>query len=93
MNDLCGKVVIVVPCFNEFRRLDFIAFRTFAEQRPSVHFLLVNDGSKDTTATMAEKYLSRTSLHWQVIRQVNRGPSAARNLGWRAAKALLQTWS
>jgi len=44
------RVVVVVPCFNEARRLDRDAFARFLQEAdPGVRLLLVNDGSTDRT--------------------------------------------
>lgn len=45
---------IVVPCFNEAKRLDGPAFRAFAEQHADVRFLFVDDGSRDDTKQALE---------------------------------------
>lgn len=42
------KTCIVVPCFNEEKRLDISAFVKFLEEKP-LDFIFVNDGSKDAT--------------------------------------------
>ncbi len=42
-------VTIVVPCYNEARRLRADAFRAFATSHSCVRFLFVNDGSTDDT--------------------------------------------
>jgi len=42
--------VVVVPCYNEERRLDPPAFRRFARSTADVRFVFVNDGSTDGTA-------------------------------------------
>ena len=44
-----GETLLVVPCFNEARRLPGDAFRAFCARTPSVDFLFVNDGSTDAT--------------------------------------------
>lgn len=41
--------LIVVPCFNEFARLDEYGFCSFASSNHDFAFLFVNDGSSDTT--------------------------------------------
>lgn len=45
MND----VIIVVPCYNEARRLQTERFLRCLDERPQVSFLFVNDGSTDDT--------------------------------------------
>jgi glycosyltransferase involved in cell wall biosynthesis len=43
------RVVLVVPCFNEERRLDLDAFRNFTLAGHQLECLFVNDGSRDGT--------------------------------------------
>jgi glycosyltransferase involved in cell wall biosynthesis len=47
MNTTCA---VVVPCYNEARRLDITAFRDFLRASPHITFVMVNDGSTDGTA-------------------------------------------
>jgi dolichyl-phosphate beta-glucosyltransferase len=42
-------VAIVVPCYNEARRLDLTAFSAFLMKAPHLRFVFVNDGSQDKT--------------------------------------------
>ena len=46
--------IVVVPCYNEAARLDTSAFREFAARHDAVHFLFVDDGSRDATAQLLE---------------------------------------
>lgn len=48
------RLIVVVPCFNEERRLPVDAFRTFASDAAQVEFLLVNDGSSDGTSRVLD---------------------------------------
>ena len=41
--------IIVVPCYNEETRFPLDYFTSFVDANPSIHFLLVNDGSTDNT--------------------------------------------
>jgi dolichyl-phosphate beta-glucosyltransferase len=41
--------IIVIPCYNEDRRLPIEEFRSFADKSPKTRFLLVDDGSRDGT--------------------------------------------
>ena len=44
-----AEATIVVPCFNESRRLPADRFRDFLAAEKSIRFVLVNDGSRDDT--------------------------------------------
>lgn len=50
------KTCIIIPCYNESERLDFIAFDTFLNNETRVDFLFCNDGSTDNTAGLIEKF-------------------------------------
>jgi glycosyltransferase involved in cell wall biosynthesis len=54
------RVTVVVPCYNEERRLDTRAFADFVGRDSAVDFLFVNDGSKDATADVLHQ-LSNTA--------------------------------
>ena len=47
-------VTIVVPCYNEEKRLDPAAFLRMARAHPEIRFLLVNDGSTDGTQALLD---------------------------------------
>ncbi|HTN16295.1 MAG TPA: glycosyltransferase [Chitinophagaceae bacterium] len=46
---------IIVPCYNEFRRLEASKFHEFALQHPEFHIWFVNDGSKDETLSLLQQ--------------------------------------
>jgi glycosyltransferase involved in cell wall biosynthesis len=48
------RVIIVVPCYNEERRLPVEAFRQFRSETTKVEFCFVNDGSRDGTLRLLE---------------------------------------
>ena len=48
-NTLFMKTGIIIPCYNEEKRLDTEAFISFVEQHYDYHLCFVNDGSKDDT--------------------------------------------
>jgi len=79
---------IVVPCFNEEKRLEGRAFREFAESHPQVRFLFVDDGSHDDTRRVLE------ALHESLPARLaalylpeNRGKAEAVRLGVNRAFA------
>ena len=46
------RAAIVVPCYNEEKRLDVPAFLDFLQRAPEVRFVFVNDGSSDATLSV-----------------------------------------
>lgn len=49
-----SRTVVVVPCYNEARRLDVAAFAAFAVEPDAPHLLFVDDGSSDATLEVLE---------------------------------------
>jgi glycosyltransferase involved in cell wall biosynthesis len=72
-------VTVVIPAWNREREVAEAVASVRAQDRPPSEILVVDDGSTDGTAAAAERAGAR------VIRQENRGVSAARNAGIRAA--------
>lgn len=50
-----SRTIVVVPCYNEAERMDRSAFVAFAAQHPDLHFLTVNDGSRDRTGELLDE--------------------------------------
>ncbi|MFM7444113.1 MAG: glycosyltransferase [Tabrizicola sp.] len=48
------QAIIVVPCYNEAKRLDLQAFGSFLTHTPGVRLVFVNDGSRDATLSVLE---------------------------------------
>lgn len=68
-------VSVVIPCFNGARFLRAAIDSALAQSYGAVEVVVVDDGSTDDSGAIAESYGSRV----KVIRQENRGLSAARN--------------
>lgn len=66
---------IVIPCFNEARRLDLGALTTFLEKAPTVTFTLVDDGSTDATWTIIQEF-AREAPGIEVLRLDRRSGKA-----------------
>jgi glycosyltransferase involved in cell wall biosynthesis len=49
---MTSRATVVIPCYNEEKRLDRNAFRAFLESDADTSLILVNDGSRDGTAAI-----------------------------------------
>ncbi|MBW2693640.1 MAG: glycosyltransferase [Deltaproteobacteria bacterium] len=58
---------IVIPCFNEAKRLDLAAFEQFAAENPESSFLFVDDGSTDDTRKILDGLATRISDRASVL--------------------------
>lgn len=80
------KVSIVIPAYNAAsfieRTLETVALQTFRD----FELLVVDDGSKDDTTAVVERFLKSRRLAGAAIRQENKKIAAARNAGIRAAR-------
>ncbi len=77
-------MAVVIPAYNHARYVAE-AVASAADQGECVtEIVVVDDGSKDDTAAVVE---SIVEPRLRLIRQPNRGPSPARNNGWRSTRA------
>ena len=53
-----GKTVVVVPCFNEEKRLDQASFVTALRRTDDLHISIVDDGSRDGTRALLESLVA-----------------------------------
>ncbi|ANT61775.1 glucosyl transferase [Salipiger sp. CCB-MM3] len=74
---------IIVPAHNAADRLEPTLRSLCAQSRPDLEIIVVDDGSTDGTADLAE---SLGDLRIRVLRQRTRGVSGARNSGIAAAR-------
>lgn len=72
-----GRASVIVPCFNAARTLRQAIESALSQTHPDTEVVVVDDGSTDESASIAESYGDRVVL----VRQTNRGLSAARNAG------------
>lgn len=78
-------VSVIMPAYNARTYLRQAILSVLEQDYPNVELIVVDDGSTDGTDQEAERYGERVHL----LRQKNRGPAAARNLGIRHAKGAL----
>lgn len=76
-----AAVTVVIPCYNQARYLGDAVRSVRRQRHPAVECLVVDDGSTDGTAAVAQ------ALGGGLVRQrANQGVSAARNAGLAAAQ-------
>src|ERR1700679_761230 len=73
--ELTPLVSVVIPSYNSARYLGETIESVLAQTYAPVEIIVVNDGSTDTTAEIAQSYPV------QYVYQKNGGISAARNIG------------
>jgi glycosyltransferase involved in cell wall biosynthesis len=73
-------ISVVVCSYNGSRTIRQCLEGLERVEYPNFDFIVVNDGSTDTTAEIASEY------NCQIITTENAGLSGARNVGWQAAK-------
>ena len=92
--EICGRfwdvpmdlVSVVIPAYNSEKWIKATLNSVLAQSYPELEIIVVDDGSVDRTAALAEQALDGFPGAWKVLQQANRGVSAARNSGWRAAR-------
>ncbi len=74
------RCTVVIPCYNEVRRLHINAFQHFLEHDPhrNIHLLFVNDGSTDDTLALLRDFCDRFPERTAYLdQQPNRGKAEA----------------
>ncbi len=74
-----AAVSVIIPAYNAERYLGAALASVQGQTIAEWEVVVVDDGSTDGTALVAEGYL--TDLRFRLVRQANGGPSAARNAG------------
>jgi len=85
------SISVIIPTFNRGHVLGK-TLRGYAEQSGDhqiCEVLVVDDGSTDNTASVAQEWSNNSILRVRYLKQENRGPAAARNHAIREAKGEL----
>ena len=75
---------VIIPVYNGEKHIDNAIESVLKQDLDDYEIIIVDDGSKDNTAAVLEKY--RQSENIRIISQKNQGVSAARNRGMDEAK-------
>lgn len=70
-------VSVIIPVYNRDRYLSEAIDSVFAQNYPAIELIIVDDGSTDRSAKIAQRYLPNLRYHYQP----NGGIGAARNMG------------
>lgn len=81
-------VSVIVPVYNAEKFLNKCIGSVLGQTYKKIELLLVDDGSKDDSKKICERYISKDS-RVKIIFQENGGPAAARNTGIKHAKGEL----
>ena len=82
------KVSTIIPVYNGAKYLAATLESALAQTRPVDEFIVIDDGSTDSSPEILKSYGDRLT----VIRQHNQGVAAARNVGLRHATGELITF-
>lgn len=80
------EVTVLIPAYNATRYLAQTLDSVVSQSYSQWHIVVVDDGSKDGTAELAEDYALRLPGRMTVLRKENGGVSSARNLGIRESR-------
>lgn len=78
-------ISVIVPVYNVEDYIENCLLSILSQDYPHFEVIIINDGSTDSSLLRAEKYLSK-SKNLKIVSTLNRGLSAARNLGISLAK-------
>jgi glycosyltransferase involved in cell wall biosynthesis len=76
------SVSIVVPCYNAAEYVEETLQSLLAQTYPNLEIIAINDGSKDSSIEILNKYADKI----KVVDQENCGQSKTLNKGWSLAK-------
>ncbi|OAF16763.1 glycosyltransferase family 2 protein [Bradyrhizobium neotropicale] len=79
-------VSVVIPAFNAEATIDETLRSVRSQSYERLEIIVVDDGSADGTLAVAERH-AECDPRINIVRQDNAGVAAARNTGWRAARA------
>ena len=88
---LLDSLTIIIPTYNREKVLTKALNGYLAQSSPHLihELLVVDDGSTDGTESMVREIGKRSPFPIRYLRQPNKGPAAARNLGISEARAAL----
>ncbi|RKQ88830.1 glycosyltransferase family 2 protein [Brockia lithotrophica] len=80
------RVSVIVPAWNAERTIEQAIRSALGQTLKDLEVIVIDDGSKDGTADVVRRIAAEDERVRLLQNEVNRGPSAARNLGLREAR-------
>jgi glycosyltransferase involved in cell wall biosynthesis len=79
-------ITIIVPCYNEEKRLNLDAFSRYANQAKTIKFIFVNDGSNDNTEIVLSEFVREHYEEFSLLTlPFNQGKAEAVRYGFQNA--------
>ena len=82
-------ITAIIPTYNRVGQLERAIASVMAQSQPCNELIVIDDGSTDGTAAMVDRMAEGSAIPIRLLRQENRGASAARNHGIRMARGRL----
>jgi glycosyltransferase involved in cell wall biosynthesis len=79
-------VSVIIPAYNTQDYITSILESVINQTYKKIEIIIINDGSTDNTALLAETYLKDKDVVWRILNQQNSGLANARNIGIKNAK-------
>lgn len=79
-------LAVIVAVFNEEKHIPDLLNALISQSKQPDEIIVVDDGSTDRTADILSDFAQKHS-HIKIFAQVNAGPAAARNLGWKKSNS------
>lgn len=82
------RISVVIPVYNARVWIEDALKSVFQQtyDKRYLEVIVVDDGSEDDSAWIAESLLVDISVEYRVLKTTHGGPSRARNIGWQHAK-------
>jgi glycosyltransferase involved in cell wall biosynthesis len=79
-------VSVVIPSFNAEAWIAETLRSVQAQTYRPLEIIVVDDGSSDRSAAIAEDMLRDGAIAYKIVKQANSGAASARNVGWQLAQ-------
>lgn len=81
------EISVIVPVFNSDKRIELCLNSILAQTFENFEVICIDDGSTDSSSEIIKKFTEKDH-RFKLIKQANKGTSAARNMGLSEAKGI-----